>query len=64
MFGIIFGARIGYLIFYNPTSLFQNPLNIFALWQGGMSFHGGAIGVILAIIIYSLSKKISLLELG
>ena len=62
--GIIFGAKIGYLIFYNPSSLLQNPLIIFALWQGGMSFHGGAIGVILAIIIYSLAKKISLLELG
>ena len=62
--GIIFGAKIGYLVFYNPSSLLQNPLIIFALWQGGMSFHGGAIGVILAIIIYSLAKKISLLELG
>ena len=49
VFGIIFGARIGYLIFYNPTSLISNPLNIFALWQGGMSFHGGATGVILAL---------------
>ena len=64
VFGIIFGAKIGYLVFYNPSSLLQNPLNIFALWQGGMSFHGGAAGVILAIIIYSLTKKISLLELG
>ena len=62
--GIIFGAKIGYLVFYNPSSLLQNPLNIFALWQGGMSFHGGAAGVILAIIIYSLAKKISLLQLG
>ena len=62
--GIIFGAKIGYLVFYNPSSLLENPLNIFALWQGGMSFHGGATGVILAIIIYSLAKKISLLELG
>ena len=62
--GIIFGAKIGYLVFYNPSSLLENPLNIFALWQGGMSFHGGAAGVILAIIIYSLVKKISLLQLG
>ena len=62
--GIIFGAKIGYLVFYNPSSLLQNPLNIFAIWQGGMSFHGGATGVILAIIIYSLAKKISLFELG
>ena len=62
--GIIFGAKIGYLVFYSPSSLLQNPLIIFALWQGGMSFHGGAIGVILAIIIYSFAKKISLLELG
>ena len=64
VFGIIFGARIGYLIFYNPTSLISNPLNIFALWQGGMSFHGGAAGVILAIIFYSYVKKISFFQLG
>ena len=64
VFGIIFGARIGYLIFYNPTSLTSNPLNIFALWQGGMSFHGGAAGVILAIIFYSYVKKISFFQLG
>ena len=62
--GIIFGAKIGYLIFYSPSSLIQNPLNIFAIWQGGMSFHGGASGVILAITFYSLAKKISLLQLG
>ena len=62
--GIIFGARIGYLIFYNPISLISNPLNIFALWQGGMSFHGGATGVILAIIFYSYVKKISFFQLG
>lgn len=46
--GVLVGARLGYVIFYNPLYFIDNPLEIFAVWQGGMSFHGGFLGVILA----------------
>ncbi len=46
--GVILGGRLGYAIFYNP-GLWDNPLDVFKLWEGGMSFHGGVIGVLLAI---------------
>src|SRR6266481_1359098 len=45
--GVMVGGRLGYVIFYNLGSYLQEPLSIFAIWQGGMSFHGGFIGVIL-----------------
>lgn len=45
--GVILGARLGYVVFYNPLHYLQNPLDIFAVWHGGMSFHGGMIGVML-----------------
>lgn len=61
--GIVFGAKVGYILFYNFNAL-NNPLNLIAIWKGGMSFHGGAAGVIIAIICYSFIKKISLLQLG
>ena len=64
VFGIIFGARLGYVIFYNFDFYINNPLLILSLWEGGMSFHGGAIGVILAIISYSKYYKIPVLETG
>ena len=49
--GIIIGGRLGYVIFYNLDYYSQNLLEIFKLWQGGMSFHGGLLGVIISIII-------------
>ena len=51
--GIIIGGRLGYIIFYNFEYYIQNLLEIFMLWQGGMSFHGGLVGVIISIIIFS-----------
>tara|TARA_B100000989_G_scaffold220737_1_gene168517 strand:- start:3536 stop:4318 length:783 start_codon:yes stop_codon:yes gene_type:complete len=51
--GIILGGRLGYVIFYNFDYYSTNLLEIFKIWQGGMSFHGGLIGVILATILYS-----------
>jgi phosphatidylglycerol:prolipoprotein diacylglycerol transferase len=48
--GIILGGRLGYVFFYRPAYYFQNPLEILQLWDGGMSFHGGVIGVSLGII--------------
>ena len=56
--GIIAGGRIGYILFYNPYFYFNNPSEIFAIWHGGMSFHGGLIGVIIAAIVYSYKNKI------
>ena len=52
--GIILGGRIGYIIFYNFNYYSQNPLEVFKIWQGGMSFHGGLFGVIVSTIIYSI----------
>ncbi|MDA8174245.1 MAG: prolipoprotein diacylglyceryl transferase [Nitrospiraceae bacterium] len=55
---LVLGARIGYVIFYNPLYYLQNPLKVFAVWQGGMSFHGGLIGVVLAGIIFCRKHKL------
>jgi len=54
--GIIFGGRIGYILFYNFNYYLHNPIEILFLWQGGMSFHGGAIGVFIASIIFAKKK--------
>lgn len=55
--GLFVGARLGYVIFYNLPYYLQNPLEIFAVWHGGMSFHGGLIGVIVSAWIFCKSKK-------
>ncbi len=62
--GVILGGRLGYILFYQLGSYLEHPADIFKLWQGGMSFHGGALGVIVALIIYSLVRKIPLLRLS
>ena len=51
--GIILGGRLGYILFYNFDYYINNPTDIFKIWQGGMSFHGGLIGVIIASIWFS-----------
>ena len=56
--GVIVGGRLGYILFYQTDSLFYNPLLIFYIWQGGMSFHGGLIGIIISSFIFSKIKKI------
>ena len=61
--GVIFGGRIGYVIFYNLNFYLENPIEILKIWQGGMSFHGGLIGVILSIFFFSKSKRINFLDL-
>jgi phosphatidylglycerol---prolipoprotein diacylglyceryl transferase len=62
--GVILGGRLGYVIFYKPTYYLANPLEAFAIWKGGMSFHGGLIGVIVAEIWYSWRSKKPLLEVA
>ena len=61
--GIIFGGRIGYILFYNFNYYSHNPVEILFLWQGGMSFHGGTIGVFIASIIFAKKNKIKTLVL-
>ena len=57
--GIILGGRLGYVIFYNPIYFLNNPSEIFMVWNGGMSFHGGLLGTILATYVFSIRKKIN-----
>ena len=57
--GVIIGGRLGYVVFYQTNLLLNNPLKIFYIWEGGMSFHGGLIGTITSIIIFSYFKKIN-----
>ena len=57
--GIIIGGRLGYVIFYNPSFYFNNLYEIFKIWEGGMSFHGGFIGVIIATYIFSGIKSLN-----
>ena len=62
--GIILGGRIGYVFFYQPEYYLQNPAHIFKIWQGGMSFHGGFLGVVIGTVFYSYKRKIDLWSLG
>ena len=55
--GVIAGGRIGYCLFYKPAYYLANPLEIFAVWQGGMSFHGGLIGVLLAMVWFARTRQ-------
>jgi len=57
--GIILGGRLGYILFYNFEYFIQNFIEIFKIWEGGMSFHGGLLGVIVAIFIYSKKNNIN-----
>jgi phosphatidylglycerol---prolipoprotein diacylglyceryl transferase len=57
--GIILGGRVGYILFYNFKYFFENPLEILMIWNGGMSFHGGLIGIIIASKLFSNKHKIS-----
>lgn len=56
----IIGGRFGYVGFYMPGLMLDNPLNLFAVWQGGMSFHGGLIGVIVAMILFARKRSLDL----
>jgi phosphatidylglycerol:prolipoprotein diacylglycerol transferase len=56
VFGVILGGRLGYVLFYKPAYYLAHPLEIFQLWQGGMSFHGGFIGVLLAMYFYAWKR--------
>lgn len=61
--GIVLGGRVGYAIFYQPGYFIDDPLGFIRLWEGGMSFHGGLAGVILAMTIFALVRKFPMLSL-
>lgn len=58
--GVIIGGRLGYVFFYNFDYYLQNPISILRIWDGGMAFHGGFIGVILAVIVFCRANAITL----
>jgi phosphatidylglycerol:prolipoprotein diacylglycerol transferase len=62
--GVVLGGRIGYCLFYKPGYYLAHPLEVFAVWQGGMSFHGGMIGVVVAEIWFAWSRKRPLLQVA
>jgi len=62
--GVILGGRIGYTLFYKPGYYAAHPLEVFAVWQGGMSFHGGLLGVVVAEVWFALSRKRPLLQVA
>lgn len=62
--GVILGGRLGYVLFYNPGYFLENPASILAVWQGGMSFHGGFVGVIAAAWLFTKKRKIPVLLFG
>ncbi len=62
--GVIVGGRVGYVIFYNFSEFLHNPLILIKLWEGGMSFHGGCAGVIVAAYLYARAVKLDFLALA
>lgn len=62
--GVILGGRLGYVLFYKPSFYFANPSEILQVWQGGMAFHGGLLGVIAAMLLFARRHKLPFLALG
>ena len=61
--GVILGGRIGYILFYNISEFLSDPLILIKIWQGGMSFHGGMLGVFVAMWFFSKKNQCSMLQL-
>ena len=61
--GVILGGRLGYVLFYKPGYYLSNPLEVFAIWQGGMSFHGGLLGVMAAMLLAARRHGVDWLRL-
>ena len=62
--GVIIGGRLGYVFFYQPKLFFSNPFYLFEIWKGGMSFHGGLIGMILSIYVFAKKNNINFFYLS
>ena len=64
LFGVIIGGRLGYVLFYKPLAYLGDPLSIIRVWEGGMSFHGGFLGVVLAVYLFAKRHKVPLAPLS
>jgi len=62
--GVVLGARLAYVLFYNLSFYAQNPINILKLWHGGLSFHGGLLGAIIAAYLFCRKKKIGFYDIA
>jgi phosphatidylglycerol:prolipoprotein diacylglycerol transferase len=62
MLGVILGGRIGYMIFYDTSELIHNPLSLIRVWEGGMSFHGGLLGVLAAALIWTRRRGLNFFD--
>lgn len=62
--GVIVGGRLGYVLFYQLEAFLSDPLSLFAVWQGGMSFHGGLVGVVLAVVWFARRQGLAILTVG
>ena len=62
MLGVVIGGRLGEVLFYQPAHFFANPLEIFQVWKGGMSFHGGFLGVLIAMALWARKSRRNLLD--
>ena len=62
--GVIGGGRLGYVLFYKPADFLAAPLDVFKIWEGGLSFHGGFLGVVAAVYIFSRRNKVPLPDLA
>ncbi len=61
--GTLIGARLGHILFYDPLYYFQNPLKVFAIWEGGLASHGGSIGLMVAAYVFARKTKVNYLWL-
>ena len=61
--GVVLGGRVGYVLFYNLHTYLQNPLEMLAIWRGGMSFHGGFLGAVLAIVLFARWRGLNALAM-
>src|SRR4051794_7524369 len=61
--GVVLGGRIGYVLFYNLDAYLAEPLEIFAIWHGGMSFHGGCFGAVLAVLLFARARALNSLAM-
>ncbi|MBM3482329.1 MAG: prolipoprotein diacylglyceryl transferase [Alphaproteobacteria bacterium] len=62
--GVVVGGRLGYVLFYQPSYFVERPAEIFQIWQGGMSFHGGLVGTIIALIAFARVRKLRILTVA
>lgn len=62
--GVVLGGRIGYVLFYRPDLLIDDPVGVIRIWQGGMSFHGGMLGVVIALVLFARRRRLPILAVA